>query len=62
MKKASYKKYMKPFSYQQPGSPNTKDTCHLPMAKAMPGFSSYQLNLTTPFVTTSLHKLGRYAM
>lgn len=25
MKKANYKKYMQPLSYQQPGSPNTED-------------------------------------
>lgn len=38
MKKASYKKHMKPLSYQQPVSP-----------KEIPGFSSYHLSLLFPF-------------
>lgn len=48
MKKSSYKTYMKPFCYQQPGSPDTKDTCRGHEPKEIPGFSSYILNLHLP--------------
>lgn len=48
MKKANYKKYMKPVPYQQPGSPNTEDTHHVHMATEIPGFSSDQLDLLLP--------------